>query len=132
MNLPLAFDFVPNPVEMIVIGVIAVLLFGKRLPEVGRSFGQKIAEVRKQIRSIEEAIHSAGTSIGAVDVDLEMARRHPEDVDEATAPKFEPPPPLASEGPSPPSTPGASTTSASPDNGAPGVASLPAAQDRVG
>jgi sec-independent protein translocase protein TatA len=92
MNLPLAFDFMLNPVQMMVIGVIAVLLFGKRLPEVGRSFGKGIAEIRKQIRGIEDAIHSVGSDVQSIQVDVEPARRNPEDYDEATAPKFEPPP----------------------------------------
>jgi sec-independent protein translocase protein TatA len=36
-----------GPVEMLIVMVIAVLLFGKRLPEVGRSLGKGIVEFRK-------------------------------------------------------------------------------------
>jgi sec-independent protein translocase protein TatA len=46
----------PGPVEIIVILVIALLLFGKRLPEVGRSLGRGIIEFKKGIKGIEEDI----------------------------------------------------------------------------
>jgi sec-independent protein translocase protein TatA len=88
----LAFDLSFNPVQVIVIGVIAVLLFGKRLPEVGRSLGKHIAEFRKGIRSIEDVIHQAGTSINTDDYSQPAAHHNADDHDEATAPKFEPPP----------------------------------------
>ena len=34
-----------GPVEMLIVMGIAVLLFGKRLPEVGRSLGKGIVEI---------------------------------------------------------------------------------------
>jgi len=85
MNEVFAF-FSPGPMEMIIIGAIAVLLFGKRLPEVGRSLGKGIVEFKKGIRGIEDEIDSA-TSSSYTDSPDEQ----PEDRDEATAPKFEPP-----------------------------------------
>ena len=36
-----------GPVEMAIVGVIAVLLFGKRLPEVGQSLGKGIVEFKQ-------------------------------------------------------------------------------------
>ncbi|MBN2021621.1 MAG: twin-arginine translocase TatA/TatE family subunit [Pirellulales bacterium] len=47
---------------MIVIGVIAVLLFGERLPEVGRSLGRSLIEFKKGLRGIEDELRSATTS----------------------------------------------------------------------
>jgi sec-independent protein translocase protein TatA len=44
--------------ELIFIGLLAVMLFGKNLPEVGRSIGQKFAALRRSWRSIEEEIRS--------------------------------------------------------------------------
>ena len=85
MDVVVAF-FSPGPMEILIIGAIAVLLFGKRLPEVGRSLGKGIVEFKKGINGIEDEIHSASsssytesTSTGAIDHE------------EATAPKFEPP-----------------------------------------
>jgi len=42
--------------EIIVILVIALLLFGRRLPEVGRSLGKGIVEFKKGLRGIEDDI----------------------------------------------------------------------------
>lgn len=42
-----------GPLEIVVIGAIAVMLYGKRLPEVGRSVGQSIGELRKQFTTLQ-------------------------------------------------------------------------------
>ena len=78
--------FSPGPMEMIIIGVIAVLLFGKRLPEVGRSLGKGIVEFKKGIGGIEDEIESATTAAPATATPESVSDRQ-----EATAPKFEPP-----------------------------------------
>jgi sec-independent protein translocase protein TatA len=46
----------PNlgPLELLLVMGVAVLLFGKRLPEVGRSLGKGIVEFKKGLRGIEE------------------------------------------------------------------------------
>ena len=46
----------PNlgPMEMIIVMGVAVLLFGKRLPEVGRSLGKGIVEFKKGLRGFED------------------------------------------------------------------------------
>jgi len=44
----LAFGM-PGPFELAIIGGIALLLFGKRLPEVARSIGKGIVEFKKEI-----------------------------------------------------------------------------------
>jgi sec-independent protein translocase protein TatA len=43
-----------NMMEMVILFGVAVLLFGKRLPEVGRTLGKGIVEFKKGIRGIEE------------------------------------------------------------------------------
>jgi sec-independent protein translocase protein TatA len=43
-----------QPGEMIVIGLIAVLLFGKRLPEVGKMLGRGIVEFKKGLRGEDD------------------------------------------------------------------------------
>ena len=55
----LAF-FTLGPYELIAIGVAAVLLFGRRLPEVGRSLGRGIVELKKGLRGVADEVTSAG------------------------------------------------------------------------
>lgn len=45
--------------EMIVIAMIALILFGRRLPEVGRSLGKGIVEFKKGLREIEDDVSKA-------------------------------------------------------------------------
>lgn len=47
----------PGMAEWIVIGAIGLLLFGKRLPEVGRSLGKGIVEFKKGLKGIEDEVH---------------------------------------------------------------------------
>ncbi|MDD4888537.1 MAG: twin-arginine translocase TatA/TatE family subunit [Phycisphaerae bacterium] len=44
--------------EIIVILVVALLLFGRRLPEVGRSLGQGLVEFKKGLKGVNEEVDS--------------------------------------------------------------------------
>lgn len=80
----------PGMSEMIIVGVIALLLFGKRLPEVARSLGKGMMEFKKGISGIETDIDTSVYSSS----NSSASRPIPEeefDRDELTAPKFEPP-----------------------------------------
>ncbi|HUW81753.1 MAG TPA: twin-arginine translocase TatA/TatE family subunit [Phycisphaerae bacterium] len=53
--------WVPGGWELVVILVVAMLLFfGKRLPELGRSFGRSITEFRKGLSSGSEPPEPTG------------------------------------------------------------------------
>ena len=54
--MPLAM-FNLGAAEMIVIGIVALLLFGPRLPMVMRSLGKGIVEFKKGLRDTEDEIH---------------------------------------------------------------------------
>ena len=49
----------PNAAELIIVLVIALLLFGKRLPEVARSLGKGVVEFKRGVRGIEDDIEHA-------------------------------------------------------------------------
>jgi sec-independent protein translocase protein TatA len=83
--------------ELVIVGVVAVLLFGKRLPEVARSIGHTYREFKRglvdlqsnvDVREMRESLYTPPTKKAP-------ARRFHDDIDdreESTAPKFEPPP----------------------------------------
>ncbi|REJ86792.1 MAG: Sec-independent protein translocase TatA [Planctomycetota bacterium] len=76
--------------EMLMFGIIALLLFGKRLPEVARSLGKGMTEFKKGIRGVEDDMRSAYR-----DVEREVHRPRPDPAPnkdrELLTPKFEPP-----------------------------------------
>jgi len=70
--------------ELIIFGIIAVILFGSRLPSVARSMGKSIVEFKKGMKDIENEVKSA-------DYDESRGRIGYSDHSEPTAPRFEPP-----------------------------------------
>ena len=78
--------------EMLVVMGVAVLLFGKRLPEVGRSLGKGIVEFKKGLRGIEDefdiSAHSSSVPTRRHD---DRPRPAPSEPAAMSVPKFEPP-----------------------------------------
>ena len=58
-NTYLALLGLPGGSEIIIIGIIALLLFGSRLPKVARSMGKSIVEFKKGIKNVQEDIDDA-------------------------------------------------------------------------
>ncbi|MDE2506252.1 MAG: twin-arginine translocase TatA/TatE family subunit [Planctomycetota bacterium] len=88
--------------EMIVIMGIAILLFGNRLPEVGRMLGKGITEFRKGMSEITDDFHAAASGASTTSTSTRGSFDDgPRGVEyaEATVPRFEPPaaPPRAVE-----------------------------------
>lgn len=79
------FNAFENPVVLIILLGIAVLIWGKRLPEVGRSLGKGIVEFKKGLRGLEDEVQE---SVTRNDHPVVEAPRPPQRVT-ANVPKFE-------------------------------------------
>ena len=81
----------PGMGELLVIAVVAVVLFGSRLPEVARTLGGSYQQFRKGLSDIQASMKND------LDFDAKSLERLSDysdindDYDEPTAPKFEPP-----------------------------------------
>jgi len=87
-----------GPLELCVIGAIAVMLYGKRLPEVGRSVGQSIGELRRQMATLSRDLDVSAHLDGKTPAARNSTRRsnHGRYDDESSAahvlsPRFDPP-----------------------------------------
>ncbi len=85
-----------GPFELVVIGAIAVMLYGKRLPEVGRTFGQTIGELRRQwatlAKDLDVTAHIEGRGSTPRRAPRHDRIRHDDDpVTTVASPRFEPP-----------------------------------------
>jgi sec-independent protein translocase protein TatA len=47
----------PGPFEMMLLAGLGLLIFGKRLPEVGRNIGKGIVEFKKGLKEAENSIN---------------------------------------------------------------------------
>lgn len=58
MDMNLLAISMPGTTEMLVILVIALLIFGKRLPDVARSFGKSIIEFKKGMQDVKDDVQA--------------------------------------------------------------------------
>ena len=83
------FAFLPSLgwMEIIVLVVLGVLLFGKRLPDIGRSLGKTLTEFKKGVKGMEDDA-DAGPAVSRPEPAHKEGIQAPPRV-AATAPKFE-------------------------------------------
>jgi len=55
-TLQLLAMWAPSGVEWIIVLIVALLLFGKRLPDVARSLGKGIVEFKKGVKGLEDEV----------------------------------------------------------------------------
>jgi sec-independent protein translocase protein TatA len=82
--------------ELLVVGIIAIVLFGKRLPEVARTLGQQYSKFRKSLNELQSQVNLHEIydprSTPSTSSTKKIAYREVDDYEEATSPRFEPPP----------------------------------------
>ncbi len=85
--------------EMVIIGIVAILLFGSKLPDVAKSLGQSYREFKRGLGDIQSSLnvsdsYSSKSSRSSRSSGSSTSRARFDDIDdhdEAMAPKFEPP-----------------------------------------
>ena len=80
-----------GPLEICVIGAIAVMIYGKRLPEVGRSVGKGIGELKRSMQSISKEVDISGAMRGDLPAAVSQKPARRDDDTASSAPRFDPP-----------------------------------------
>ena len=84
-----------GPFEIVLIGAIAVMLYGKRLPEVGRNVGKTVGDLRRQWLELSRELEVAAHADAAVPRQPRVGRRsddEPAGSRVVESPRFDPPP----------------------------------------
>ena len=97
------FAFIPGlgMQEMLLLLLLGVLLFGRKLPDIGRSLGKTVIEFKKGVSGVEEEISNATSGASKPAIEPEPVRP-PQRVTPSGAPKFEDAPATSTAGNLPP------------------------------
>jgi sec-independent protein translocase protein TatA len=77
------------PSHIVILLIIGILVFGKRLPEVGRSLGKGIVEFKKGMQGLEDEVQSGPTERPAQVTTQPLQPPQRVSRTAPTAPKFE-------------------------------------------
>ena len=80
-----------SPVELMVVGVVAILLFGSKLPEVARSLGGSYREFRKGLSEFQNQMRIDDLNRPAPPKKPRVEEEDEEAYARPSAPKFVPP-----------------------------------------
>ena len=78
-----------GPAELMALGVLGILLFGRKLPEVGKYLGQSIVQFKKGMKGLEDDIDGGNPMAGTTAPAAPVEQIRPPQRVAATAPKFE-------------------------------------------
>jgi sec-independent protein translocase protein TatA len=76
-------------VHWIIVAAVGILLFGKRLPEVGRSLGKGIIEFKKGLKGLEDDVDTSSSAPSPRQEAPALEPPRPPQRVATTAPKFE-------------------------------------------
>ena len=86
MQVSLIAMFGLGPQELLLLALLGVLLFGRKLPELGRSLGKTVVEVKKGLKGIEDEVSEPSAPRQAIEPEPIKA---PTRVTASSAPKFD-------------------------------------------
>ena len=81
-----------GPSELLIVGIVAILLFGKNLPQVAAKFGKHYREFRRSLNEIQTQVNFTEAFDSAPAKPKPKRTYDYDDYEEVSAPKFEPPP----------------------------------------
>jgi len=89
------YGFIPglSGQEMLLLLVLGILLFGRKLPELGRSVGKTLVEFKKGMKGIEDDVHETSQPRASIEPE---AVRPPQRVTPSAKPNFDDAPAPAS------------------------------------
>ncbi|MEC9091150.1 MAG: twin-arginine translocase TatA/TatE family subunit [Planctomycetota bacterium] len=78
--------------ELLLVAVLAVLIFGKQLPEVAKTIGKGYGKLKKSLTDVQKSIDVQEAMDYESDSPGSAQSFDYDEHDEPTAPKFDPPP----------------------------------------
>lgn len=80
--------------EIVIIGIVAILLFGKNLPQHAAKYAKMYRDFRRSLTDLQSQIDFTGELTGEASSKPKPKKTYSDydDRDEVSAPKFEPPP----------------------------------------
>lgn len=81
-----------GPSEMVIVAIVAILLFGRNLPQVAAKFGRHYREFRRSLNDIQSQVNFNEAFDSAPSKPKPRRSYDYDDYEEVSAPKFEPPP----------------------------------------
>lgn len=83
-----------SPMELVIVGIVAIMLFGQKLPDMMKTFGKTYRDFRNGLSELQSQVNLTDTHATSSysNSSKRPAPKAYQDYEEPSAPKFEPPP----------------------------------------